>query len=182
MFDIACPVRAILHIAFESDDLLQQLKSFIQVHARAGCDVEDVAGCLRCGGLRGQQVGFYGVVNVGKIAALGTVAEDCRLLACEHLGDELCQHPRVWGSRVLPRSKDIEVTQADRLQPVTAVKRSHVILARQLSDRIGTAQIVRHEIIAKGRYKRNGSKSPTVKRDVVKSTSSRRAKRWEVSS
>src|SRR5579864_4296224 len=144
MLHVSGALRRILHVAFVADDLLQQLKSLVQVKARSRSDIEDFSSSLRGGSFRSQQVGGNDVINVGEIAALRAVAEDGRLLALQHLRDELGQHARIWRGRVLAGSKNVEVAQTDRLQAVTAVERFHVILAGQLCNRIWRNRIWRH--------------------------------------
>src|SRR5437667_10995191 len=99
-------------------------------------NVEHATCNLACRCPAREQVRLDGVVNVCEITALSAIAKNCRLLSLKHLSNEFCQHTRIGRTGILPRSKNIEVAQADCLQPVAAVKRNHVILARQLCDRV----------------------------------------------
>ena len=67
MLHIASPLGPVVYFAFESDDLLKRLKSFIQVNPGSGGDIENLSGCLTCRGFRGEKVCRNYIVNVGEI-------------------------------------------------------------------------------------------------------------------
>src|SRR6188472_959971 len=102
-----------VHLALVADDLLQQSKRLVQINSGSGGDVEYVSGGLRVRCLDGQKVRRNNIVNVSEIAALLAIPKYRRLLIREHLGNEFCQHAGIGRGRVLARTKDVEVSQAD---------------------------------------------------------------------
>ena len=147
MFHVSGPFRRVLHLAVVADDLLQQAKSFIQINPLPYADVEHASRNFGCRRLAGEQIRLHRVVDVSEVAALGAVSENRRLFSTKHLGDEFSQHAGIWGIRILPRPKNIEVAQADGFQAVAAVKRRHVVLAGKFGDRVRRDRIRRHVFV-----------------------------------
>src|SRR5438477_10869089 len=103
----------ILPISAVAGNVPQQLKSLVQIETLARSHVEDLSRHLPSRSFRRQQVGRDNIVNVGEITALGSIAEDGRLLAFQHQSDELRQHSRVGRTGVLPWAEDVEVAHAN---------------------------------------------------------------------
>src|SRR5438034_367345 len=78
---------------------------------------------------------------------LGAIGKNRGRFAVKQLGNEFRQHARIGRCWILPRSKNIEVPQADGFQPIATVKRSHVILAGQLGDSVWRNRIWRHVLM-----------------------------------
>src|SRR5581483_2122938 len=105
-----------------SNDCLKQLKGFVQIETRARCHIEDFTGDFPRRRLCRKQVCVDGIVDVSEVTALLAIAENRWLHVREHLGNELRENAGVLRSRILARSKDIEVTQANRLKAIAAEK------------------------------------------------------------
>src|ERR1039458_7723884 len=111
MLDVAAAFRGIHGRTGVRREFLQEFESLIERDAASRRYIEYLAGHLPGGGLAGQKVGLDGIVDVGEIPALLAVPKHRRLLAAQHLRDELRQHARVRRRRILPWSKNVEVAQ-----------------------------------------------------------------------
>src|SRR6516164_1210568 len=147
MLDVAFSFRPVLWFAAVAGELCQQLTGFVQIEARSGGDVEDLSGNFFGRSVRGQQIRFDGVVDVGKVAALAAVAEDGGLLAVQHLRGELRQYARIRRRRILAWTKNVEVAQAYGFESVAAVERGHIVLAGKLRYGVGRDRIRRHRLL-----------------------------------
>jgi len=112
--------------------------------ASAGAYVEDAASSYFAGSYAGEQVGADGVVDVVKVTAGEAVAEDGGSNACHHLEGELGNDAGVGRVSGLPGAEDVEVTEADTLQPVGAVEGLDVVLAGELLHSVGRERKRRH--------------------------------------
>ena len=72
-----------------------------------------------------------------EVARLVAVAEDGHTLVGQRGGDEARDDGCVLGGRILARPEHVEVAQADRLEAIGAREHGAVMLAGQLSDRVG---------------------------------------------
>ena len=76
------------------------------------------------------------IIDICKIPALFAVAVDGGLLSGQHFAAENSQNAGVMRSRILVGTKDVEVAQRHRLQPVDAREGAQIVLAGQLGHGI----------------------------------------------
>ena len=87
------------------------------------------------------------IVNVGEVPALLAVSKNRSLLSGQHPAAENSQHSRIMRCRVLVGSKDIEVAQHHRLQPIHPREASHVMFASQLGYGIRRNRVGQHRLL-----------------------------------
>ena len=92
------------------------------------------------------EVGVDDVPHVGEVPALLAVAIDDGRLAGEQRGREAADDAAVGGAGILARAEDVEVAQAERLQPEQAVEDAEVVLAGELLGRIGRERTRLHRL------------------------------------
>src|SRR5260370_23991180 len=129
MLDITGPLRAVGHLSCVANDCLERLEGLVQSDAPAAGNIKDFSCHLFGRRSAGQQVGGNYVIDRGKIAALFAIAVNRWLLAAKHGSNELGHDSGILRSRVLARSKNVEVTQRNRGQSVDAVEALHIKLA-----------------------------------------------------
>ena len=122
VLNISGALGAVFHVAVVSDQFLQNQESLVQISPPAGGHVDYFSRDLAGFGPAGQQICRDDIFDVGEIAALLAVAKNGGLFPAQHLSDEFGQNTRVRRSRILPRAKHVEISQANSLQAVTTVK------------------------------------------------------------
>src|ERR1700746_3989485 len=116
---IAAALWAVFGFSSVGGEGLQRLERFVQRDSAGSGNVEDLPGCFGSWGIAGEQIGLDGVVDVGEVTALFAVPENGRLLAVQHLRDELRQHARVGRRRILSGAKNVEVAQGYGFESIT---------------------------------------------------------------
>src|ERR1700683_471420 len=124
MLDVAAAFRGIRRRAGVRCEGLEEFENFIERDSPSCGHIEYLAGGIGRGSLTGQKIRIHCIVDVGEIAALLAITKYHGLLTGQHLGDEFCHYAGVGRRWILPRTKDIEVTQGYRLESVAAIKRS----------------------------------------------------------
>src|SRR5690242_1723987 len=92
VLDIAGALRTVLHGAMVAGDSPQQGDGLVEAGLVTSGDVENAAHHLGSRGSARQQVGGYGVLHKGEIAALFAIAEDGGLLPDEHEANDAGEH------------------------------------------------------------------------------------------
>src|SRR5690242_10784244 len=130
MQDVAGPGRKIFRPNMvPSGDLPKQMKQLVDGNAFTVCDVDSLTKTPT--GFRSEHICIHRVTYVCEIAALFAVSIDHRTLPFQQSINKLRNHPRVGRTWILPGSKNIEVAQAQSLQPITAVKDLAIVLSDQ---------------------------------------------------
>src|SRR5256885_15546906 len=111
-------------------DLAEECHRLIQREASAHADIENFAGNV--GRLARQDVRVHCVLYVREVTRLFSIAKNNRLALLEKRRAELCEHTGVRGAGVLPRPKNIKITQRDVFHPIAPAKGLRVKLTDKL--------------------------------------------------
>ncbi len=141
--DVACTRRLIDGLAPGAGEVHQDGRELIQTDPAAAGDVEDPPGVA----LHRSDVRLHHVGDEGEVARLSPVTVDDRRLPIEQPGDELRDHSRILGLRVLPGAEDVEVAEEDRPDAVEVGKDLPVTLVRKLRDRVGGERVCDHALV-----------------------------------
>src|SRR5207253_2833774 len=117
----------------------------VQRHRLSAGNVVCLTGCARIVYGCSKKVGLQHVSDVTEISRRLTVAENATALAAQQAGDPPWNDSGVRPCRILPAPEDVEVAQADRLQPVTHLKSDRVRFVGALAcgvRREGTTETV----------------------------------------
>src|SRR5205814_9693996 len=109
-------------------------EDFIQRNAPANANVENFSGNI--GRVTSQKVRLDSVLHVGKVPRLLAISEDDWRRVFQERRAELRKHAGIRRAGILPRPKDIEITQRHVFENVTAPDRLPVKLAHELRDPI----------------------------------------------
>src|SRR5215472_14499050 len=90
------------------------------------------------------QVSSDNIIDEGKITALLAITKNSRLVALEHLPDELGNHGGIGRCGVLARAEDVEVPQTDCLKSEYIVKTLTVQFTRSFRNCVRRDRIEFH--------------------------------------
>jgi len=109
----------------------------IEARAVANRNIVDLIGGFRVFAGGSKQVCLDGVIDITEVAAGFAIAVDIHRLAVDHTGDPFRDDRCVGTVGVLPLAEDVEVAQADGLEPIGAGKNIGIKFIDQFGDRIG---------------------------------------------
>ena len=142
MFDIAGAFGCIFRFDVFADDLVDHVDYSIYCDHFAACYVDYLASGVLCS--RCDQICVYYVVNICEIATLQPIAIDCRRSIFEDRDHKCRYRGGILACRILIRAKDVEISQADRLQAIDAVENLTVIFTDKFGNRIRGQRICCH--------------------------------------
>src|ERR1700760_1772718 len=137
MLHVANALGAVERRLLESERFRDAFVDLIERAALPCSHVEDATGGDSAGSLAGKEVGIHRVVDEGEVTAGKSVSKDGGRRALHHLVDELRDDAGEGRDSGLMRAKNVEVTQADALEPIGVVEGLDVVLAGELLHGIG---------------------------------------------
>jgi len=138
---IAIPIRAVLGIDGAIGNVPDVLPQGIQIGAFAtGYVVHLIQGFFLIG-KEGAEVGLYGIVHVGKIPAVGTIAVDGGRFLVQGGLEKQGDHGRVGSVRILARAEYIEIAQSYVVDAVCFRKNIGVEFVHVLGHGVGRQRL-----------------------------------------
>src|ERR1044071_6219429 len=137
-----------LHVLVPRDSF-QNLQKLIECDSFAACEVD----YLTDSGFRFGSAHVRGdnVCDIGEVARLLAVAVDDGLLTAVERADKTRDDARIFRARVLTRTEDVEVAQADSLKIVGAREDLTIVFADEFGDGVRRERIGAHLFLLRQR-------------------------------
>ena len=125
-------------------NVTQHLKQIHKAGVFSRRHIEHLSCHFRIAGCGGQQISLNNVGHITKISARGPISIDEYILTLDQRRHPFGNHGGVVPMRILPRTENIEITQAHRRETVTSGENLRIQFIDVFGHRVGRERIANH--------------------------------------